>query len=164
MKKMLLVTALSALVVAGCQSNSLTLQPVEATPQLAAAITSFTKSDATQYEVAYADLNQDGINDGIVLLEGMDWCGSGGCTMLVFEGLADGDFKLKSKSTVVSAPIYILEKSTDGWSDLSVYSRGKGQVMMKWGGSNYPSNPSLQPTLVIDSKVVKPAISPINIP
>ncbi len=164
MKKMLLLSALSALVVAGCQSNSLTLQPVEATPQLAAAIKDFTKSDAPSYEIAYADLNQDGINDGIVLLEGADWCGSGGCTMLVFEGLEGGDFKLKSKSTVVSAPIYILEKSTDGWSDLSVYSRGKGQVMMKWGGSNYPSNPSLQPTLVIDSKAVKPVISPINIP
>lgn len=163
MKKMLLMTAFSALVVAGCQTNSLELQAVEATPQLAAAIQDFTKDNSTVYEVAYADLNSDGIEDGIVLLEGMEWCGSGGCTMLVFEGLTDGGFKLKSTSTVVSAPIYILEKSTDGWSDLSVYSRGKGQVMMKWGGSNYPSNPSLQPTLIIDSKEVKPIIS-VNIP
>jgi len=163
MKKILLVTALSALVVAGCQTTSSTLQEATATPQLASAIKAFTKDDSS-YQVAYADLNNDGINDSIVLLEGANWCGSGGCTMLVFEGLEGGDFKLASKSTVASAPIYVLEKDSNGWSDLSVYTKDKGQVMLKWGGSNYPSNPSLQPTLIIDSKEVKPAIAPINIP
>lgn len=163
MKKILLLTALSALVIAGCQTTSSTLQEETATPQLASAIKAFTKDDSS-YQVTYADLNNDGINDSIVLLEGANWCGSGGCTMLVFEGLEGGDFNLASKSTVASAPIYVLEKDSNGWSDLSVYTKDKGQVMLKWGGSNYPSNPSLQPTLIIDSKEVKPVIAPINIP
>lgn len=163
MKKTLLMAALSALVIAGCQSAGSQPETVTATPKLAAAIKDFTKDNA-DYTVAYADLNNDGIQDSIVLLEGPNWCGSGGCTMLVFEGLQGGDFKLKSKSTVASAPVYVLEATSNGWSDLSVYSKGKGQVMMKWGGSNYPANPSLQPTLIIDSKAVKPAIPAINIP
>lgn len=167
MKKGLLTVALSALFLAGCQTagNSIELEEVVATPQLEAAIKNFTNETAPKYAVAYADLNQDGIDDGLVLLEGEEWCGTGGCTLLVFEGLADGNYKLASKSTVANAPIYVLEARSNGWSDLSVYSKGKGQVVMKWGGSNYPSNPSLQPTLIIDSKAVKPAISgKIDIP
>lgn len=157
MKKTLLIGALSALFIAGCQTTG-AIKEVEITPQLAKAVQSFTKDENTHFSAAYADLNNDGIEDSIVLLEGADWCGSGGCTLLVFEGLASGEYRLASKSTVASAPIYVLEATSNGWSDLSVYTSGKGQVIMKWGGSNYPSNPSLQPTLIIDSKEIKPAI------
>lgn len=162
MKKTLLMGALSVLFIAGCQTTG-AVKEVEITPQLAKAVQSFTNDANTSFSAAYADLNNDGINDGIVLLEGATWCGTGGCTLLVFEGLANGDFRLASESTVASAPIYVLEETSKGWSDLSVYSQGKGQVTMKWGGSNYPSNPSLQPTLVIDSKAATPVI-PRNVP
>ncbi len=165
MKKQLLVVALAGLFLAGCQTTTaLVPEKVEATPQLQKAIHNYTKGAAADYKVAYADLNNDGIQDSIVLLEGTEWCGSGGCTMLVYEGLPSGDYKLASSSTVASAPIYVLEQTSKGWSDLSVYSTGKGQVVMKWGGSGYPANPSLQPTLIIDNKTVKPAIPDIKIP
>ena len=162
MKKILLLTALSAVIMTGCQTANTGFQVPVATAQLEKAISDVTKDDST-YQLAYADLNRDGIDDALVLLEGSNWCGSGGCTLLVFEGIENGNFKLNSKSTVASATIYVIEQDSTGWSDLSVYSKGTGQVMMKWGGSNYPSNPSLQPTLIIDSKVIKPVIS-VNVP
>lgn len=161
MKKMLLTTALAALVVTGCQSVQTLNEPV-IPAELTKAVQAFTQEDVS-FQAAFADLNNDGINDGIVLLEGTNWCGSGGCTLLVFEGLDNGSYKLASKSTVASAPVYVLEATSHGWSDLSVYTSGKGQVILKWGGSNYPSNPSLQPTLIIDSKQATPAI-PRNVP
>lgn len=159
MKKTLLIAAFAGIFMAGCQTTNNANDVVP--PQLTQAVYEFTKEDVN-FEAAFADLNNDGINDGIVLLEGANWCGSGGCTLLVFEGLENGEYKLASKSTVASAPVYVLEATSQGWSDLSVYSSGKGQVVLKWGGSNYPSNPSLQPTLIIDSKAVTPVI-PKNI-
>jgi hypothetical protein len=36
---------------------------------------------------ALTDLNADGRADAIVLLFGSDWCGCGGCNMLVFRGV-----------------------------------------------------------------------------
>src|SRR5262245_44169381 len=36
---------------------------------------------------ALIDLDGDGRPDAIVLLRSQDWCGSGGCTMLVFRGM-----------------------------------------------------------------------------
>lgn len=161
MKKTLLIAALSTLFMAGCQTTTGVKQQ-EIPTQLTKAVYEYTKEEVG-FEVAFADLNNDGIDDSIVLLEGANWCGSDGCTLLVFEGLENGEYQLASKSTVASAPIYVLEATSHGWSDLSVYTSGKGQVILKWGGSNYPSNPSLQPTLIIDSKAITPAI-PKNIP
>lgn len=161
MMKKLLLAGRASIFMAGCQTIDAGKSEA-ASLALVKAVYEFTKGDV-DFEVAYADLNNDGIKDGIVLLEGANWCGSGGCTLLIFEGLENGEYRLASKSTVASAPIYVLEATTNGWSDLSVYTHGKGQVMMKWGGSNYPSNPSLQPTLIIDSQAVKPVI-PQNIP
>lgn len=40
--------------------------------------------DQSDYQTRLYDLNQDGIDDAVVLLSGMEWCGSGGCTLLVF--------------------------------------------------------------------------------
>lgn len=156
MKKTLLIASLSALFMAGCQTTNSVNKVVPA--QLTKAVYEYTK-EKVDFEVAFADLNNDGIEDSLVLLEGANWCGSGGCTLLVFKGLDNHEYQLVSKSTVASAPIYVLEATSQGWSDLSVYTSGKGQVMLKWGGSNYPSNPSLQPTLIIDSKAVTPVIT-----
>ncbi len=48
-----------------------------------------------------------------------------------------------SKMTVSSTPIYALVPKPKGWRDLSVYTRGLGQVVLKYNGKSYPSNPSL---------------------
>lgn len=97
------------------------------------------------YQYAFYDLNQDGIQDAVVMLKGANWCGSGGCTVLVFQGMSREKFQPHSKMTVTDVPIVVLNSKTQGWSDLSVYSRGSGQVILKFNGRSYPGNPSLEP-------------------
>ncbi len=94
---------------------------------------------------ALVELNGDGQPDAIVLLQGTEWCGSGGCTMLVFRGTANGGFGFVSRSTITYEPIRLLPERTKGWNTLVVYSKGKGDVLMRFDGTRYPLNPSLQP-------------------
>lgn len=91
-----------------------------------------------------ADLNTDGRMDGIVLLTGSHWCGSGGCNMLIFKGV-EGGYALLSKSSVVQEPVALLAETVQGWHTLVITSGGTGQVLMRFNANAYPSNPSLQP-------------------
>ncbi|WP_089605065.1 hypothetical protein [Acinetobacter piscicola] len=101
--------------------------------------------DSSAYEVAFDDLNGDGQQDALVLLNGMDWCGSGGCTMLIFKGKPNQAFEFLSKTTLVDSPVYSTTYVSNGWKQLLVYSRKHGQVMLKFDGAVYPLNPSLLP-------------------
>jgi hypothetical protein len=101
-------------------------------------------ADSSGFRWALADLNDDGRDDAIVLLSGSKYCGSGGCTMLVFRGTEQG-FTLVSASTNVMGPIRISAKSVEGWRSLIVYSKGKGEVVLRFSGPRYPADPSLQP-------------------
>ena len=94
---------------------------------------------------ASVDLNRDARPDAVVLVRSARWCGSGGCTMLVFRGTAEG-YSPVSRSTVAAPPIRVLPTSQFGWSDLIVHSKGVGDVVLRFDGSRYPGNPSLQPT------------------
>lgn len=96
------------------------------------------------FKHALVDLNGDGRADAIVLLQGTYWCGSGGCTMLVFRG-TPGGFASVSRSTITYEPIRVLSAKANGWKTLVVYSKGKGAVVMRFNGTRYPLNPSLQP-------------------
>ena len=92
---------------------------------------------------ALTDLNADGRADAIVLLLGSNWCGCGGCNMLVFRGTKDG-FTFVSASIITSEPIRVSPENTQGWKTLIVYSKGRGDVLMRFNGTHYPLNPSLQ--------------------
>lgn len=98
------------------------------------------------YLEAWTDLNGDQIKDVVVLLQGTEWCGSGGCTMLIYHAKNDHSLTLVTKTTVTNTPIYQLSTKQNGWSDLSVYSnvKGVGQVKLSFDGKSYPSNPSLE--------------------
>lgn len=109
---------------------------------LSDAIAHYTQQPVPDYKSAFIDLNDDGIKDAIVLLRGMEWCGSGGCTMLAMKGSNDG-YELISKSTVTHAPINVCTQHDQGWRRLSVYSDG-AQRLMRFNGSGYPLNPSMQ--------------------
>lgn len=153
-----LCTLLSGLVV-GCSStapieNTETPSPPISTTNLAGDETMLhalkqavylSLQEQPLYQYAFYDLNQDGIQDAVVMLKGANWCGSGGCTVLVFQGMSREKFQPHSKMTVTDVPIVALNSKTQGWSDLSVYSRGSGQVILKFNGRSYPSNPSLEP-------------------
>ena len=98
----------------------------------------------------FVDLNEDGFTDALVVLTGFYWCGTGGCTMLVFQG-KDKAFEFVSRSTLVSPPVTVSETKTNGWRDLVITVSGGGmpakKVAMKFDGKKYPLNPSVQTSL-----------------
>jgi hypothetical protein len=106
------------------------------------AVAAFAK-ERVAYRYAISDLNDDHIMDAVVLLTGSNWCGSGGCTMLVFSGTKTG-YKLVSSGTVTSEPVSVLPSVSHSWHTLLVYSRPNGVVVMPFDGKRYPPNPSLQ--------------------
>ena len=108
-------------------------------------------------QTALIYLNGDGRQDALVLLEHPRYfCGTGGCTMLVFKGTPSG-FEFVSRSTLIRGPLLVSETKTQGWQDLIVEVSGGGmaakKVAMKFAGSKYPSNPSMLPALPKDQLV-----------
>jgi hypothetical protein len=112
---------------------------------------------ANPHQTALIDLNGDSYPDALVLLENpMYFCGTGGCTMLVFKGTPSG-FEFVSSTSLILGPLLVSETNTHGWRDLIVEVSGGGmapkQVAMKFTGSKYPSNPSMLPPLPKDQPV-----------
>lgn len=127
------------------------------------------------------DLNGDGRSEVIAYLLGRSLCGSGGCTMMVFQPTGQGTYRLVSRHTVVNAPIVVSDATTQGWRELVLYVAGGGAQptyhVLKFDGKTYPRNPSMAPTVrqgtivtgraVVANRlqpgvgfVIKPAISP----
>lgn len=99
--------------------------------------------DTSDFSSATADLNGDGIDDGIVIARGLTWCGSGGCTLLVFQGTTSG-FRFVSRSTMLETPVRVSTTAVRGWKTLIVRTHEKGDVLLKFDGKAYPLDPSLQ--------------------
>lgn len=133
-----------------------TLLLLTASPVVAGNVTALEKalkvwaeeSTVPAYTHAFTDLNDDGIDDAVVLITDRQYCGSGGCSFVVFQGVADG-FKVISASTITKEPILLLPEKKQGWHTLSVFVAGggakPGQVMLRFNGKRYPGNPSMQP-------------------
>lgn len=106
--------------------------------------------DDTKYQMETIDLNDDGNDDAIVLLTGPMWCGTGGCTLLIFQGLKDSA-RFVSDSSLVRGPITVSSSRTNGWRNLIITVSGggavPGRVALKFDGGKYPLNPSIQPRL-----------------
>jgi hypothetical protein len=107
------------------------------------------KSDVLpSFKYALVDLNDDGIPDAIVLITDRFYCGSGGCSMLIARGTNNG-FRLVSSSTISRSPISVCSERGYGWRTLLVTVGGGGakygQVVMRFNGSRYAPNPSMQP-------------------
>jgi hypothetical protein len=102
--------------------------------------------DNRKYAYDTFDLNNDGKKEVFVALISPYFCGSGGCTLLIL----NPDFTLHSRMTVVNDfPIHASSKSTKGWRDLIIKSRGTH--LLKYNGKKYPSNPSTQPKVKPES-------------
>jgi hypothetical protein len=119
-----------------------------APPGLNESVSAFTGEATPDFRYSLFDLNGDKVPDAVVLLRGTDWCGSGGCTMLVLQGNSQG-FKLISRSTITREPIQVLADSRNGWLTLAVTigggGREPGQALLTFDGKEYPLNPSMQP-------------------
>ncbi len=102
--------------------------------------------DAQQvFQHVLIDLNQDGVDDALVFLQGPGWCGSGGCTLLVLRGQGDR-FVLQSQITLIQKPFMVADTQTAGWQDLIVQTGGGGYpaqtVLLQFDGQAYPANPT----------------------
>jgi hypothetical protein len=104
----------------------------------------------TEYFDVSIDLNNDKKQEVIVYLKGTEWCGSGGCTMLILapEGAS---YKVLTKVTITNPPIRVLAKRSHGWRSLGVWVRGGGiragyEAALDFDGMTYPSNPSVLPS------------------
>lgn len=88
-----------------------------------------------------------------------DWCGSGGCTLLIIEPLASGLSEL-GRVTISYPPIRVLETRSHGMPDLSVrvradYYPGDGPkfVVLPFDGQTYALNPTMPPARLLPSPV-----------
>ncbi|WP_263418067.1 hypothetical protein [Terriglobus albidus] len=86
----------------------------------------------------------------LVYVIGSNWCGSGGCTLLILEPL-ESSFKVLGRLTIVQLPIWLLPSTTNGYPDIGVGVRGgrrtpvEYEAKLSFDGFMYPSNPSLPP-------------------
>jgi hypothetical protein len=82
---------------------------------------------STRYVHAWVDLRHDGEEQAIVYIEGRNWCGSGGCIMLVLQP-ANASFRIVGSTTITRPPIRVLERVTRGWHDIGVWVTGGGII------------------------------------
>lgn len=84
------------------------------------------------------------------IVSGQGWCGSGGCMALLLRQ-DDLSFKVIQEFTLVRPPIRVLCSKTNGWRDLALWVGGGGLsptvVALRFDGSEYPTNPSLAPSV-----------------
>lgn len=157
-------------VVSSPETSEPTLPEKSLERELSGAIATFLAENddpsiSTPVKSELIDLNDDGALDALVLLVSANWCGSGGCTLLVFEGQEEGlqtvtpgnGFRLVSQSTLIREPLIVSETRTQGWRDLVVNVSGGGakptQVALQFDGQTYPSNPSILDPLPLDVSV-----------
>jgi hypothetical protein len=145
-----MITLVLSFMVGTLASGAAEEKALSAALQIYAAKISADPQSFNPRQTAFMDLNCDGVKDALILLQGPTWCGSGGCTMLVFQGVRDG-FKFISRSTLIRGPLLVSTAKTKGWRDLLVEVSGGGiepkKVALKFNGHKYPLNPSAQPAL-----------------
>lgn len=99
----------------------------------------------TRYRWLKQDINGDNHPELFTLL---DWCGSGGCTLLVFKG-SDSGWQFNSRMTLVHAPFQVSQQTHHGWHDLILSVGGGGAQpssrVLQHNGISYPYNPSTAP-------------------
>jgi len=97
------------------------------------------------YDIARTDLNADGKEDVLALMNGKSgYRGSGGATMFVLKGTADG-FESLGRIGVVNAPIYARKSVKNGFRELLVTVRGGGATpglaALSFDAKGYPASP-----------------------
>ena len=138
---------LPALLLSACQTLSAGDSPQVET--LAAFMArQYEVADPQQYRSAFADLNGDGRFEAIVYVSAPDYCGSGGCNLLVLTP-DSGRYRLVTRMTVSRLPVRQLATATNGWRDLGVAVGGggmeAGEAWMRFDGASYPENPTVAP-------------------
>lgn len=122
--------------------------------------------DIEEYDIRYyynrIDLNGDNNPETFVMLvEPTLFCGSGGCSALIFRD-EDEEYKLVSRFTLVHNPIIVSNDKTNGWRDIIMYVSGGGVESffsrLKFDGNEYPMNPSVEEEVKPGTKIKGTAI------
>ena len=100
------------------------------------------KQDNIRYLTGNADLNRDGSAEHFVLIQNSYFCGSGGCTAIIFDNTGN----IISQMSVVKPPVLLADSTSNGWQDFMVWSNGAFRLM-KYNGNSYPTNPSVEPEI-----------------
>jgi putative lipoprotein len=88
----------------------------------------------TKFNSVKYDLNGDGIEDAIVLL---DWCSSNGCEMLIFEGSKLG-YRFSSRVSSVQPPLIVASSQHYLWQSL-LTEKNQQWLKLDFDGISYPS-------------------------
>lgn len=72
----------------------------------------------TRFRATLIDLNGDGRREAVVLMDGPDWCGSGGCSLWVLTPRGRS-WRMVTQATIMNPPIRVLPSRSHGWSELS---------------------------------------------
>jgi hypothetical protein len=101
------------------------------------------------YRYALVDLNDDGVTDVVALLTDPDYCGQGGCELVVLSGDPDGSFHAVSATAVTREPVSVLAQKDGGWHALTVgIARGAiggCEVRLQFDGQRYPTRATRAP-------------------
>lgn len=123
------------------------------------ALDAFVRKDlqVSHYRWGQADLDHDGRAEQFVLIEDSEFCGSGGCVLVVLRNRA-GRYERVLRSTVTRAPISVLPTRSHGWRDIAVGVGGgglePGTAKLRFNGKRYPGNPTLAPRISAPHSVV----------
>jgi len=104
-----------------------------------------------KYKRAEADLNSDGRLETFVYVTDRNYCGSGGCKLVILSPQGRS-FRVVMRTTVTKLPIRLLPTSTRGWRDVGVTVQGGGIIRpyvarLRFNGRGYPSNPTVPPAV-----------------
>lgn len=171
MKTIAPFAVLAALASAACSPEPEDKAPAETPPPAAAAPAVPAPAAAAAVDPALDAWVRDYVKDGgmplryasaattgpdaltLVYLLGGDYCGSGGCTLLVLTRNGD-TFARLGHLTVVQTPIRVLTSQTHGRPDLLVGVRGSGtepaQALIPFDGTRYTSNPTVAPAKPVE--------------
>lgn len=122
-------------------------------PRIAAeqALVAFMESagtdEAPHHRQARTDLDGDGTDDLLMLVDDPLWCVADGCPLVVFHGQPDGSFKLVGRTETTHPPIALGKHRNNGWHDLLVGVGGdtvqSGTVALQFDGEGYPGDPTM---------------------
>ncbi|NJL91660.1 MAG: hypothetical protein HC916_19180 [Coleofasciculaceae cyanobacterium SM2_1_6] len=100
---------------------------------------------ANTYRYTKVDLNGDGVPEVVVHLSGSSFCGTGGCTTLIFQQQGN-QYQLVSRIPTSHAPIIVLGNTTNGWKDLIVYTRDASPALVEFATGGYGDKIYIEPS------------------
>ena len=106
---------------------------------------------AHRYTWNRVDLNGDGRPELVAQVVGPQFCGTGGCPLLIFRESSDGQLQLLTRMSLFKEPLIVTKRRQNGWQELITRVRvdaGHGYYAeLPFDGRTYPTNPSVAPAL-----------------